>query len=149
LIGLHEIAGEIMNYLDAFEGSRPALDASNILIVKGKSRKRFPIEETAEILSRIYETLGAEKIDTFSDAGANIISLMDENLRNNVEIQGETDIYGIYRIKKSLEAMNCHVEYALGILDEVGIFIVVWIDKSGFGPKFVEIVVSSIAETED
>jgi hypothetical protein len=40
--------------------------------------------------------------------------------------------------------MNCHVDYALGVLNDMGIFIVTWIEKGGIGPRFVEVVVASV-----
>ncbi len=144
MIKLHDLAGRIMSSLEAFDGSRSALDAPQILIVRGISKKRFDKEETSVLLSNLLQELGAEKIDLFSDEAGDIIGIMDENIRKNVEITGETDVYGIYRLKKSFEAMNFHVEYVLGLLDDVGIFIVLWMDKSGLGPRFVEVVVSNM-----
>ncbi|HML05947.1 MAG TPA: DUF2120 family protein, partial [Methanobacterium sp.] len=64
----------------------------------------------------------------------------------SVPIQSESDISGVYRLKESLEAMNCDVSYILGLLDTIGAFIVTWKDKSGIGPQFVEVVVASVAE---
>jgi hypothetical protein len=133
-----------MGELEAFEGSRPALDASNILIVRGMSRKKITAHDMANVLSKLLKKLGAKEVDVFSDEATDVIGIMDERIRNNVEIQGETDVYGIYRLKESLEAMNCDVEYSLGIMDNAGIFIVMWADKSGVGPRFVEVVVASV-----
>jgi hypothetical protein len=133
-----------MGELEAFEGSRPALDASNILIVRGMSRKKIAAHDMAKVLSKLLKKLGAKEVDVFSDEATDVIGIMDERIRNNVEIQGETDVYGIYRLKESLEAMNCDVEYSLGIMDNAGIFIVMWADKSGIGPRFVEVVVASV-----
>ncbi|MCC7558054.1 MAG: DUF2120 domain-containing protein [Methanobacteriaceae archaeon] len=141
---LRKVASTIMGELEAFEGSRPALDASNILIVRGMSRKKITAHDMANVLSKLLKKLGAKEVDVFSDEATDVIGIMDERIRNNVEIQGETDVYGIYRLKESLEAMNCDVEYSLGIMDNAGIFIVMWADKSGIGPRFVEVVVASV-----
>ena len=35
----------------------------------------------------------------YSDETADIITILDEQIRSHVEIQGETDVYGIYRLK--------------------------------------------------
>lgn len=140
----HKIAGKIIESLEAFHGSRPAIDANNILIVRGMSRKKFDADKMDIILSDILKTLGATEIDIFSEDGGNIIGIMDERIRANVPIQSETDVAGIYRMKDSLEAIGCDVEYILGILDTLGIFIVSWMDKSGIGPRFVEVVVASL-----
>ena len=144
MIILRKVASTIMGELEAFEGSRPALDASNILIVRGMSRKKIAAHDMAKVLSKLLKKLGAKEVDVFSDEATDVIGIMDERIRNNVEIQGETDVYGIYRLKESLEAMNCDVEYSLGIMDNTGIFIVMWADKSGIGPRFVEVVVASV-----
>lgn len=144
MIKLHEVAGKIMGSLEAFDGSRAAMDASQILIVRGMSRKRFKAEETTTVLYNLLDEIGAKKIDMFSKDGKGILGTIDENIRANVEIQGETDVYGIYRLKKSFEAMNCYVEYALGLLEDTGIFIALWMDKSGLGPKFIELVISEV-----
>lgn len=140
---IHKIAGQVMGDLEAFHGSKPAIDADNILIVRGMSRKRFD-EELDDILSKLLKTLGARPVDMFSEEGGNIIGIMDERIRESVNIPSETDITGVYRLKESLEAMNCNVAYTLGIIDNVGAFIVTWKDKSGIGPQFVEVVVANM-----
>ncbi len=140
----NKIAGKIMTTLEAFHGSRPAMDADNILIVRGMSRKYSNLENMDTILSDLFKYMGAKPYDMFSKEGGNIIGIMDERIRENVSIQTETDVAGIQRLKESLEAMNCHVDYALGVLNDMGIFIVTWIEKGGIGPRFVEVVVASV-----
>jgi hypothetical protein len=142
LMQTHKIAGKVMEDLEAFHGSRPALDTHNILIVRGMSRKKFDASKMDIVLSDLLKKIGAQEVDMFSKNGGNIIGIMDERVRGNVPIQSETDISGIHRMKDSLEAMNCDVEYTLGILDDLGIFVVSWMDKSGIGPRFVEVVVA-------
>lgn len=140
---IHKIAGHVMGDLEAFHGSKPAIDADNILIVRGMSRKQFN-EELDEVLSNLLKNLDARQIDMFSEEGGNIIGIMDERIRESINIPSETDITGVYLLKESLEAMNCNVAYALGIIDNVGTFIVTWKDKSGIGPQFVEVVVANM-----
>jgi len=140
----HKIAGSIMSDLEAFHGSRPAIDANNILIVRGMSKKKFETDKMDTTLLNLLENLGARQIDIFSEEGGNIIGIMDERIRENVPIQTETDITGVYKLKESLEAMNCDVNYTMGLVNEIGFFIVTWKDKSGIGPQFVEIVVASV-----
>lgn len=143
-MNIRELAGKIMFELQAFEGSRPAIDAPNILIVRGMSRHKVDPESLGLTLDSLLKKINAKKIDMFSEEAGDIIGLMDENLRDNVQIQSDTDIYGIYRLKESFEAMNCHMDYTLGLVNNFGIFIVIWIDKSGIGPQFVELVVSEL-----
>ncbi|MBI5679774.1 MAG: DUF2120 family protein [Methanobacterium sp.] len=139
----HKIAGQIMGDLESFHGSKPAIDADNILIVRGMSRKQFD-KSMDEVLLDVLNSLKAQKIDTFSKEGGDIIGIIDERIRANITIQSETDVSGIHRMKDSLEAMNCDVEYILGLLDNIGIFIVTWVEKGGIGPRFVEVVVSNL-----
>ena len=140
---IHKIAGQVMGDLEAFHGSKPAIDADNILIVRGMSRKQFN-EELDSVLLNLLKSLGARQIDMFSEEGGNVIGIMDERIRESVDIPSETDITGVYRLKESLEAMNCNVAYTLGLIDNIGTFIVTWKDKSGIGPQFVEVVVANM-----
>jgi len=137
----YKIVGKVMESLEAFHGSKPAIDAQNVLIVRGMSGKKFD-DEMVVVLSDLLKTIGAQEIDIFSKDGGDIIGIMDERIRANVPIQSETDISGIHMMKDSLEAMGCDVDYNLGILDGSGIFVVSWMDKSGIGPRFVEVVVA-------
>jgi hypothetical protein len=139
-----EIAGQIMGQLEAFEGSKAAMDTTELLIVRGRSRQRIPPEELESTISQILQRLGAQKLDMYSDETADIITIMDEQIRSQVSIQEETDIYGIYRLKESFENMNCHADYGIGVVDDIAIFIILWKDKSGIGPLFVELVVSAL-----
>lgn len=143
---LHKIAGSMMGYLEAFDGSRAALDADKILIVRGRSRKRINPENMAQELDGLVTSLNAQEIDMFSEESTSLIGLMDEQIRSNVDINVETDVSGIERLKESLESMNFFVEYKLGSTGKAGFFIVMYKDKSGIGPCFVEIVLSDIGE---
>ncbi len=146
MIKLHKLAGEIMTYLDAYEGSRPAIDAAEILIVRGHSQKRIKADNMKKILDELMEHLQAEEIDLLSDAGTDLIGIMDEHIRRNVDVDADPDIAGVQRLKESLEAMNFTVEYRMGIARKTGFFIVLYKDKSDIGPCFVEIVVSDLGE---
>jgi hypothetical protein len=139
----HEIAGKIMNELEAFHGSKPAIDTPQILIVRGMSKRKLDPQELSITISELMKGIGARNMDIFSEEATDVIGIMDENIRATVEIPGETDVYGIYRLKESFEAMNCHTEYALGTIGQLAVFLVLWKDKSGMGPLFVELVVSN------
>jgi hypothetical protein len=142
LIKLHKVAGNIMSHLEAFDGSRAALDTDQILIVRGRSRKRIEPEQMGEELSKALSLMEAREIEMFSKEAADLIGLMDEQIRASVEIQGDTDVGGIERLKESLESMNFYVEYKLGLLERAGFFTIIYKDKSGVGPCFVEVVIS-------
>ncbi len=139
----HEIAGKIMKELEAFHGSKPAIDTPQILIVRGMSKKKLDPLELSTLVSDVMKVAGATRMDMFSESATDVIGIMDENIRATVEIPGETDVYGIYRLKESFEAMNCNTEYALGTIGQIAVFLVIWKEKSGIGPLFVELVVSN------
>ncbi|OPX59760.1 MAG: hypothetical protein A4E25_00952 [Methanobacterium sp. PtaB.Bin024] len=139
-----KIAGEIMGQLEAFEGSKAAMDTTQLLIVRGRSRQRIKPEDLGPTISQIFKDLDARQLDMYSDETADLITIMDEQIRSQVDIQGETDVYGIYRLRESFETMNCHADYGMGLLDDVAVFIILWKDKSGMGPMFVELVVSAL-----
>ncbi|QEF95389.1 DUF2120 domain-containing protein [Methanothermobacter sp. KEPCO-1] len=143
---LHRIAGEIMGYFEAFEGSRPALDSKEILIVRGMSRKRMNIEDMGRELEGLIEKLGAEELELISEEGTALIGVMDEQIRSCVEVGTETDIRGIHRLKEALEDMNFSVDYRLCMTEDTGLFVVLYRDRSGVGPCFVEVVVSDISD---
>jgi len=146
LIKLHKVAGNIMSQLEAYDGSRAALDTEEILIVRGRSRKRIPAEEMNEELNKLMASMEAREIEMFSEEATDLIRLMDEQIRSSVNIQSETDVSGIERLKESLESMNFHVEYRLGLLEKAGFFTIIYKDKSGVGPCFVEAVISNTNE---
>lgn len=138
------IAGQIMGKLEAFDGSRASIDTPEILIVRGRSRMRIEPDALGKTISGLLKELKAQELDMYSDETGDIITIMDEHIRSQVEIQGETDVYGIYRLKESFESMNCHADYGMGLVDDFAIFIILWKDKSGMGPLFVELVISSL-----
>ena len=143
---IKRIAGQIMGQLEAFEGSKAAMDTNNLLIVRGRSRQKIQPEELSPTISQILKDLGTRELDMFSDETADIFTLIDEQIRSQVDIQGESDVYGIYRLKESFENMNCYAEYSMGLLKDFAVFIILWKDKSGVGPLFVELVVSNLEE---
>ena len=146
MMKLHRIAGEIMGYFEAFEGSRPALDSKEILIVRGMSRKRMNMEDMGRELDGLIEKLGAEELELISEEGTALIGVMDEQIRSCVEVGTETDIGGIHRLKEALEDMNFSVDYRLCMTGDTGLFVVLYRDRSGVGPCFVEVVVSDISD---
>jgi hypothetical protein len=142
MVKLHKIAGQIIGFFEAFDGSRAALDTERILIVRGRSSKNIPIDEMEEKLEELINLLQGNEVDVVSEEAAKLINRMDEQIRSNVSVQGDTDSNGIMRMTKSLEAMNVCVKFKLMNLAHTGVFVVIWKDKADVGPVFVETVVS-------
>ncbi|MEA4956336.1 hypothetical protein SDC9_03726 [bioreactor metagenome] len=142
MVKLHKIAGQVMGFFEAFDGSRAALDTDRILIVRGRSPKNISIDEIESKLDELKDILQGNEIDVVSEEAGKLINRMDEQIRANVSVQGDTDSNGILRMTKSLEAMNLFVKFKLMNLTHSGVFIVTWKDKADVGPLFVEVVVS-------
>ena len=141
---INKTAGMIMGQLEAFDGSKPAIDSDRILIVRGRSKKRIKIEDMGTELDKVLDRLDAINIDLFSDDATELIGIMDEHIRNIEEINTETNLAGIHKMKDSFENMGCAVEYRLAKTNKLGIFLILWKDKSGIGPCFVEIVIADV-----
>ncbi|KZX13694.1 DUF2120 family protein [Methanobrevibacter filiformis] len=142
MVKLHKIAGQIVKFLDAFEGSRAALDAQLILIIRARSSKNIKIDELEEKLEKLIEHMEGHEIPEISDDAGKLINRMDEQIRSSMQINGETDIGGVSRMKKSFEALNVAVEYKFFEIPTAGIFVAIWKDKADVGPVYIEFVVS-------
>ncbi|KZX17684.1 hypothetical protein MBCUT_01620 [Methanobrevibacter cuticularis] len=142
MVKLHKIAGKVIEHLEAFKGSRAAMDSEMILIVRGTSSQKIAISEMGKKLEEILEILEGTEVDSVSEEASKLINRMDEQIRSNITINGDTDSNGIMRMKKSLEELNLAVEFKLMNLAHAGVFVVIWKDKADVGPIFVEVVVS-------
>ena len=142
MLKLHKIAGQVIEFFEAFDGSKAALDTERILIVRGRSSKNIPIDEMEGMLEELKELVQGTEINVVSDEAGKLINRMDEQIRANVSIQGDTDSNGIMRMTKSLEAMNVFVKFKLMNLIHTGVFVVLWKDKADVGPVYIEVVVS-------
>ncbi|MDR0900816.1 MAG: DUF2120 domain-containing protein [Methanobrevibacter sp.] len=142
MVKLHKIAGKVIEHLEAFKGSRAALDSEMLLIVRGTSVKEIPIADMEKTLDELVELLDGTEVDVISEEASKLINRMDEQIRSNITINSDTDSNGIMRMKKSLEELNVAVEFKLINLAHAAIFIFMWKDKADVGPIFVEVVVS-------
>lgn len=145
VIGIHNVAKEILLHFNAFEGSKPLFDSQKILIVRGVSRKKMDREKIKKELEKLLEKLDAKEVDLMSGEGSNILAMMDNNIRSEIDPEAESDFMGIEKLKETFEQMNFIVEYKLARKNNIGIFVVVYKDKADVGPCFIEVVVSSLA----
>jgi len=142
MVKLHKIAGQIIGFFEAFDGSRAALDTERILIVRGRSSQNILISEMEGKLEELKDILQGNEVNVVSEEAGKIINRMDEQIRSSVSIQGDTDSNGIMRMAKSLEEMNLFVKFKLMNLAHTAVFVVIWKDKADVGPVFIETVVS-------
>ncbi|MDR0912374.1 MAG: DUF2120 domain-containing protein [Methanobrevibacter sp.] len=151
MVKLHRTAQKIMKFLDAFKGSRPALDSQFILIVRSISALNISVNDFKKTLDDLIVEIDGKEIGEFSKSASALLNRMDEQIRSNVHVGGYTDAGGIERMKKSLEELNVATEYRLLKVPKmgVGVFVVIWKDKTDQGPLFVEIVVSDDEDTDN
>ena len=142
----YEIAGQIMGFFDAFKGSRPAIDNSRILIVRGRSRKVIPISEFDSKLSEIGEILGGTELNNDSKKIESILKSGDMHIKESERTTGDIDSHGFIRVKEELESMGLVVEYKIFELPSFDVIIAIWEDKNEIPPLYVEVTVS---ERED
>ena len=142
MVKLHKIAGQIMGFFEAFDGSRAALDTERILIVRGRSSQNILISEMEDKLEELKDILQGNEVNVVSEEAGRLINRMDEQIRFTISVPGDTDSNGIMRMTKSLEEMNLCVKFKLMNLAHTGVFVVIWKDKADVGPVFIEAVVS-------
>ena len=128
---LLKTTGQVIGHFNAYKGSRPAFHGEHVVIVRGISRDPIEIDEMGTKLAELEDILqdsyirDAESFDTAPDSG------------------------GLLKMKEQLESMGLNVEYKLFLMPNVGAFVAIWKDKSGFGPLYVEVTASERGETED
>ena len=146
---LLKTTGQIIGHFNAFKGSRPAFHGEHVVIVRGISRDKMEIDEMEGKLAELKDILKAREVDVLSDAGKNFVEKVDSYIRDDETIDVAPDSGGLLKMKEQLEAMGLHVEYKLFLMPNVGTFVAIWKDKSGFGPLYVEVTASEREETEN
>ncbi|WP_158295893.1 DUF2120 family protein [Methanopyrus kandleri] len=171
-IHIHRLAKKIMMELDAFEGSRPLLDDVDVLIVRGMSRgEDWDLDNLQGYLESVLERCDVEVVDPESPEGKELIEELGKFVVERIQAQyadeepvsvrpvenpmeavdaftqGEIflDPLGFERLKRDLEALGCVAAYTFGRTpDDLGVFLAAWADRSGIGPKSVELLVANL-----
>ena len=74
-----------------------------------------------------------------SDVGKEFVEKVDSYIRDVEDGGVAPDNEGLLKMKEQLEAMGLKVEFKLFLMPNVGAFVAIWKDKSGFGPLYVEV----------
>ncbi|WP_457614504.1 DUF2120 family protein [Methanopyrus sp.] len=171
-IHIHRLAKKIMIELEAFEGSRPLLDDVDVLIVRGMSRgENWDIDNLQGYLENVLERCDVRVVDPESSEGKELIENLGKFVAERIKarytdeepvsvrpvettveavdafIRGETflDPLGFERLKRDLEALGCVAAYTFGrTSDDLGVFLAAWADRSGVGPKSVELLIADL-----
>ena len=134
-----EVSRKIMDYLDAFKGSKPVVHNSEAMIIRGKSATKLKPEEIVPKLEELFKELNIEKIEINSERARILTNQVDQTFRNTTEVFDESNgIAGIEKLKHTFEITGFEADYLVGQLEDMAIYVVMWLDKSGFGPMFVE-----------
>ena len=147
---LLKTTGKIIGFFNAYKGSRPAFHGEHVVIVRGISRDKIEIEGMEAKLAELEDLLQAREVDVLSDAGKNFVEKVDSYIREDGEsVDTAPDSGGLLRMKEQLETMGLHVEYKPFLMPNVGAFVAIWKDKSGFGPLYVEVTASEREEIDN
>ena len=146
---LLKTTGQIIGYFNAFKGSRPAFHGEHVVIVRGISRDPIEIGELEAKLAELEEVLNAKEVDVLSDEGKEFVEKVDSYIRDAEDGGVAPDNEGLLKMKEQLEAMGLKVEYKLFLMPNVGTFVAIWKDKSGFGPLYVEVTATERDEIEN
>ena len=136
---LLKTTGKIIGHFNAFKGSRPAFHGEHVVIVRGVSRDQIEIDELESKLAELEGVLNAKEVDVLSDEGKEFVEKVDSYIRDAEDDGVAPDNEGLLKMKEQLEAMGLKVEYKLFLMPNVGTFVAIWKDKSGFGPLYVEV----------
>lgn len=141
-----EVSRQIMTFLDAFKGSRPVIHNNKVMLIRGKSASRIKPDNLEDKLTDLFNNLNIKKVESNSQKAKQLTEKLDEAIRNsaNVEEEESFGLSGIENLKHSFEISGFAAEYMIGQLDNVAVYVVIWLDKSGFGPMFVETMVFEI-----
>lgn len=142
-----EIARQIMVKMDAFKGSKPVLHNPDAMLIRGKSASKLKKDEMAPKLLELFDELNIKKIEINSERANKLTDKVDESLRRITEVYDESHgLAGIEKLKHTFEITGFDAEYIIGQLDDAAVYVVIWADKSGFGPMFVETMVIKVEE---
>ena len=145
-----EVSRKIMDYLDAFKGSKPVVHNSEAMIIREKSATKLKPEEIVPKLEELFKELNIEKIEINSERARILTNQVDQTFRNTTEVFDESNgIAGIEKLKHTFEITGFEADYLVGQLEDMAIYVVMWLDKSGFGPMFVEAMVVKLHSLDE
>lgn len=145
-----EVSRSIMDYLDAFKGSKPVLHNPEAMIIRGKSATKLKPEDIVPKLNDLFNDMNIKKIEVNSERARIITNQVDQTFRNTTEVFDESNgISGIEKLKHTFEITGFEADYLIGELEDMAIYVVMWLDKSGFGPMFVESMVVKLHPIEE
>ena len=142
-----EISRQIMENMEAFEGCKPVVHSSESVIIRGKTYNKVKPENMYSRLMELFENLNIDKIEKESNKARDFTDKVDTILRKTEEVYDQSNgLDGIEKLKNTFEMTGFHAEYAIGQIQDLIVYVVLYMDKSGFGPMFVETMVLRMTE---
>jgi hypothetical protein len=137
-----QVSRDIITYLDAFKGSKPVTKSNEVIIVRGKSAHKLKPEEVQPKLEELFKEMEFKEVQVTSEKAQEITTQVDEKIRKTNEIMEDpADVLGLEKMKESFEITGFEADYMIGTKEDIAAYVVMWMDKSGFGPMFVETMV--------
>jgi hypothetical protein len=142
-----QISRPIMEKMGAFEGCKPVVHSTESMIIRGKTHDKVKPENMYSRLMELFDELGIKKIEKESEKARKFTDYVDTVFRKTEEVYDEPNgIEGIEKLKSVFESTGFNAEYAIGEIDDLAVYVVLYMDKSGFGPMFVETMIIRITE---
>lgn len=142
-----QMSRPIMEYLDAFEGCKPVVHSTESMIIRGKTHNKFEREEMLPKLLEMFEHFNITNIEKESKKAREITDKADSIFKKTEEVYDEFNgLDGIEKIKQIFESTGFNAEYVIGQIDDLAVYVVLYTDKSGFGPMFVETMILHLVD---
>ncbi len=142
-----EITKPIMEYMGAFEGCKPVVHSTESMIIRGKTYDKIKYEDMYPKLMELFEELNIKKIEKQSERARKITEDADYIFKKTEEVYDQSNgLEGIEKLKHTFEITGFDAEYAIGQIDNLAVYVVLYLDRSGFGPMFVETMVLRLEE---
>ncbi len=137
-----EISRPIMEKMDAFKGCKPVVHSTESMIIRGKTHNKVKPENMYSRLMELFDELNIKKIEKESEKARKYTDQIDSVFRKTEEVYDESKgLDGIENLKNIFETTGFHAEYAIGQIDDLAVYVVLYMDRSGFGPMFVETMI--------
>ncbi len=142
-----ELSRSIMEKMDAFKGCKPVVHSTESMIIRGKTHNKEKPENMYSHIMDVFEELNIKKIEKESNKARDFTDKVDTLLRKTEEVYDESNgLDGIEKLKNTFEMTGFYAEYAIGQIEDLVVYVVLYMDKSGFGPMFVETMVIRMTE---
>lgn len=145
-----ELSRQIMTYLNAFQGSKPALHNSEIVIIRGISRTKLKPEDFQQKLKDLLNDVNIKEVYLNSKRAEILTKEVDRQIKLATGIDDEYQgLSGVEMMKQTFEQSGFVADYIVGEYENLAAYVVMWMDQSGAGPMFVETMIVKTDSIEE